>query len=84
MKTKELGSKENRGIQNIGIDDSKGHIIINKRKARKIWENFIPELCDWSNWPEKLELKPEEELDADEKALMFCEVKCKNYQEGER
>jgi hypothetical protein len=39
MKTKELGWKEN-----IGTDDSKGHIIVNKRKVPKIWENCIPEL----------------------------------------
>jgi hypothetical protein len=31
MKTKELGWKENHGIQNIGIEDSQGNIIINQR-----------------------------------------------------
>jgi hypothetical protein len=30
MKTKELGWKENHGIQNIGIEDSQGNIIIDQ------------------------------------------------------
>ena len=30
MKTKELGWKENHGIQNIDIEDSKGTIIVVK------------------------------------------------------
>jgi hypothetical protein len=46
MKTKELGWKEKRGFQSIGIDDSKGHIIVDERKVLKIWENHITEIYD--------------------------------------
>jgi hypothetical protein len=35
MKTKELGWKENWGIQNIDIDEYKGYIIEDKRKYRE-------------------------------------------------
>jgi hypothetical protein len=37
MKTKELGWKENHGIQNIGIEDSQGNII-DQRLVLQIWE----------------------------------------------
>jgi hypothetical protein len=37
MKRKELGWKENHGIQNIGVEDSEGNIIVDKRKVLKIW-----------------------------------------------
>jgi hypothetical protein len=30
MKTKERGWKENHGIQNIGIEDSKGNAVIGR------------------------------------------------------
>jgi hypothetical protein len=33
VKTKELGWKENNGIQNIGIEDSQGNIIIDQRQV---------------------------------------------------
>ena len=33
----------------------------------KIWENYITELYDQPNRPETLEVKPEEQVDADEK-----------------
>jgi hypothetical protein len=36
MNTKDLGWKENRGIQNIGIEDSQGNIIVDKRQVLKI------------------------------------------------
>lgn len=38
MKTKELGWKENHGIQNIGTEDSKGNITTEKKywKFRRI------------------------------------------------
>jgi hypothetical protein len=39
MKTKELGWKENHGIQNISIAYNQGNIIIDKRRVLKIWEN---------------------------------------------
>jgi hypothetical protein len=44
--TKQLGWKENHGIQNIGIKDSQGNIIIEQRRVLKIWENYIKELYD--------------------------------------
>ena len=46
MKKKELGWKENHGIQNISIEDSKGNIIVDKRQVLKIRENYITELYD--------------------------------------
>jgi hypothetical protein len=49
VKTKELGWKENRGIQNIGIEDCKGNTVIDKEKVLKIWENSITELHDHPN-----------------------------------
>ena len=36
MKTKELGWKENQGIQNIGIKDSQGNKIVEKSQVLKI------------------------------------------------
>jgi hypothetical protein len=44
MKTKEVGWKENHGIQNIGIKDSQGNIIIDQRRVLQIWENYITAL----------------------------------------
>jgi hypothetical protein len=67
MKTKELGWKENHWIQDIGIEDSQGNIIIDQRQLLKIWENYITELYDRSNRPEHLEVEPEEGVDEDEK-----------------
>ena len=43
MKTKVRGWKENHGIQNTGIEDSKVNAIIDKRQVRKTWENSITE-----------------------------------------
>ena len=40
MKTKELGWKENQGIQNIGIEDSQGNKIVEQSQVLKIWENY--------------------------------------------
>ena len=67
MKTKELGWKENKGIKNIGIEDSQGNRIAEKSQVMKIWENNITELHDRPNRPETLEVEPEEKVDADEK-----------------
>jgi hypothetical protein len=67
MKTKELGWKETQGIQNISIEDSKGTRIAEQSQVLKIWENCIRELYDRPNPPETLEVKPEEEVDTDEK-----------------
>jgi hypothetical protein len=71
MKIKELGWKENHGIQNIGIEDSQGNIVkiivIDQRQVLQILENYITELYDRANRPECLEVKPEAEVDEDEK-----------------
>jgi hypothetical protein len=53
--------------QNIGNEDSKWNITVCKRQVLKVWKNCITELLDQSNWSENLEVKPEEEVDADEK-----------------
>jgi hypothetical protein len=53
------------GIQNIGIEDSKGHIIVDERQVLKMWENNITGLQDRPNWPEDLQVEPEEKADAD-------------------
>jgi hypothetical protein len=44
MKTKELGWKENHGIPNISIEDSKGNITVDRRHVLQILENNITEL----------------------------------------
>jgi hypothetical protein len=51
MKTKELGWKENHGIQNIGIEDSQGNMIIDQRRVLQILENYITELYNRANRP---------------------------------
>jgi hypothetical protein len=56
MKKKVLGWKDNHGIQNIGIEDSQGSIIIDLRRVLKFWENYITELYDR---PEHLEFEEE-------------------------
>jgi hypothetical protein len=73
MKTKKLGCIENHGIQNIGIEDSQGNIIINQRRVLQIWENYITELYDRANRPEHLEVKPEAEVDEDETGLYILQ-----------
>jgi len=41
---------------------------------RQIRENCITKLYDWSNWPENLEVQPEEEADTEEKLKLQTEV----------
>jgi hypothetical protein len=77
MKTKELGRKENHGIQNIGMEDCQGNIIIDQRRVLQIWENYITELWNLSNQPQNLCVEPAEEIDADEKGPYIFQVKCK-------
>ena len=67
MKTKELGWTETQRIQNIGIEDSKGNRIVDQNQVLKIWESYITELYDRPNRQETLDVKPEEEVDTDEK-----------------
>jgi hypothetical protein len=55
MKTKKkIGWRGNYGTQNIGIEDSQGTIIPDKRQVLKIWENYITEFYDRANRPENL------------------------------
>jgi len=49
MKTKELGWKDTKGIQNIGIEDSQRNRIVEQSQGLKIWENYITELHDRPN-----------------------------------
>jgi hypothetical protein len=65
--TTELGCKENLGIQNIGIEDSHGNIIIDQRQVLQIWENYITQFYDRADRPEHLEVESEAEVDEDEK-----------------
>jgi hypothetical protein len=67
MKIKELGWKETKVIQNIGIEGSQGNRVIEQIQVLKMWENYIKEIHDRPNRPETLEVEPEEEVDADEK-----------------
>jgi len=67
MKIKELGWKETKVIQNIGIEGSQGNRIIEQIQVLKMWENYIKEIHDRPNRPETLEVEPEEEVDADVK-----------------
>jgi hypothetical protein len=67
MNTKELGWKENQGIQNIGIEDSQRNRIVEQSQMLKIWENYITELHGRPNRPETLKVEPEGEVDAYEK-----------------
>ena len=71
MKTKELGWNETQGNQSIGIEDSQGNRIADQRQVLKIWENYITELYDRPNRPEKLEAEPEEEIDKEEKGPLI-------------
>ena len=52
MKTKKLGYKEYHRIKNVGIEGSKGNIIVDERQAVKIRINYITDLCDQSKRPE--------------------------------
>ena len=66
-KTKELGWKETKGIQNIGIEHSQVNRIFDQNQVLKILENYITKLYDRTNRPETLEFEPEEEVETDEK-----------------
>ena len=66
MKMEELGWKENHWIEAIGIEDTEKNII-NERQGLKIWEIYIKELYNGANATDDLEVKVEEEIDADEK-----------------
>jgi hypothetical protein len=41
VKTKELSRKENQDIQNTGIEDSQGSIMLDQEQVLNIWENYI-------------------------------------------
>jgi hypothetical protein len=44
VKTKELNWKVYQGIQNIGIKDSQGNIMVEQKQVLKIPEKYITEL----------------------------------------
>jgi hypothetical protein len=67
MKTKELGWKENQGIQSICIEDPQGKRTVAQSQVLKIWENYVTELHDRPNRPVTLEVESEEEVCANEK-----------------
>jgi hypothetical protein len=67
MKMMKLDWKKSHMCQNIGNEDSKWNIRVYKRQVLKVWENYITELLDRHTWSENLEVKPEEEVDADDK-----------------
>jgi hypothetical protein len=74
MKTKVLGSKENRGIQNTGIEDYQKNIIVHQRQVLKIWEYYVTELYgrpDRPDRPQNLEVGCEKDIDAEEKELLY-------------
>ena len=75
MKTKELRWKDTQGIQNTGIEDSRGNRIVDQKQMLKIWENCVTELYDRPNRPETLEVQPEEEVDTDEKGPYILQSK---------
>jgi len=52
MKTKEVGYKEYHRIKNVGIEGSKGNIIVEGKQAVTIRNNYITDLCDLSKRPE--------------------------------
>jgi hypothetical protein len=60
MKAKELDRKENNGIRTVGIEDSQGNMIADKKEVLKIWEIYVEELYDQANRPENLNVEPEE------------------------
>ena len=57
--------EKSHGIQIIGNEASQRHIVVEVRQVLKSLENYITELYDRSNLPEKLEVETEEEIDAD-------------------
>jgi hypothetical protein len=74
-KTKKLCWKENQGTQNIGTEDSQGNITADLRKIRNIWENYITELYDRANGPEKLKRSNLNSMCMKiREALTFCTV----------
>lgn len=58
-KGKDIGLKENHGIQTITIEDSQGHTISYQRHLLKIWQPNIAQLYDPNNRPENLALQCE-------------------------
>jgi hypothetical protein len=44
MKTKELGWKEKHGIQNTGIEDCQGSIIVDQRQVLKVGRTILQSL----------------------------------------
>jgi hypothetical protein len=68
-KAKEFDRKETNGIQTVGIENSQGNVIVDKKQVLKMWEIYVEELYDRDNRPENLNVEPEEEVDEDHKGL---------------
>jgi hypothetical protein len=49
IKTKELGWKVSKGIQNIGTEDCQGNMIVDPRQVLKICENYVTDFYDRGN-----------------------------------
>jgi hypothetical protein len=47
--------------------------IVEQNQVLKIWENYNSELHDRPNWPETLEVEPEEEIDTGEKVTYILQ-----------
>jgi len=76
--------EQKHGIQNIGIEGSKGNRIVYKRQVLKIWENYITELYNQPNRWENLEVIPEKEVDTDKKGpCIFANWSAKNCEGDE-
>ena len=60
LKRKEIGWKENRGIQIITIEDSQGHTISYQRHLLRIWEKNITQIYDPNNRAENLAVECKE------------------------
>ena len=63
MKTRELNWKENHGIKNTGVEDSRKY---NNSRSYRSTAN-LKEFCHQANRPENLEVETEEEVDEEEK-----------------
>ena len=75
MKTKELGGKENSGIQNIGIEHSEGNTIADQRQVMNLWEKCFTELYDRSNGLEHLKVEPKRKQMQTREVLVLYTVK---------
>jgi hypothetical protein len=62
MKSKEPGRKENRGIQNNGIENSQENVIVDQRQVLKIFGGLHYRALRSSSRPENLKIETEGEV----------------------